>query len=119
LRDEVMRPRQLSLQWRDNSFLIQWLVSTAADFLFQSHVPPIRDNQEKLFMSGLKVEALQREFFYNGSRIPDPAPNLSVEQVRELLTPTWPEIATATLEGPEDTGSALRYTFNRAIGSKG
>lgn len=70
-------------------------------------------------MSGLKVEALQREFFYNGTRIPDPAPNLSVEQVRELLTPTWPEIVTATLEGPEDTGSALRYTFKRAIGSKG
>ena len=51
-------------------------------------------------MSGLKVEALQREFFYHGTRIPDPAPNLSVEEVRELLTPTWPEIATATLEGP-------------------
>ena len=30
-------------------------------------------------MSGLKVEVLQREFFYNGTRIPDPAPNLSVE----------------------------------------
>ena len=70
-------------------------------------------------MSGLKVETLQREFFYNGTRIPDPAPNLSVEQVRELLTPTWPEISTATLEGSEDTGSTLRYTFNRAIGSKG
>ena len=70
-------------------------------------------------MSGLKVEALQREFFYNGTRIPDPAPNLSVEQVRELLTPSWPEIATATLDGREDTGHALRYTFNRAIGSKG
>ena len=70
-------------------------------------------------MSGLKVETLQREFFYNRTRIPDPAPNLSVEQVRELLTPTWPEIATATLEGPEDTGSSLRYTFSRAIGSKG
>ena len=70
-------------------------------------------------MSGLKVEVLQREFFYNGTRIPDPAPSLSVEQVRELLTPTWPEIATATLTGPEDTGGALRYTFNRAIGSKG
>jgi len=36
-------------------------------------------------MSGLKVEILRREFFYNGTRIPDPAPNLSVEQVRELL----------------------------------
>jgi PRTRC genetic system protein C len=34
-------------------------------------------------------------------------------------TPTYPEIATATLTGPEDTGTALRYTFSRAIGSKG
>ena len=34
-------------------------------------------------------------------------------------TPSYPEIATASLAGPEDTGDALRYTFNRAIGSKG
>jgi PRTRC genetic system protein C len=34
-------------------------------------------------------------------------------------TPSFPEIATATLAGPEDTGGALRYTFSRAIGSKG
>jgi PRTRC genetic system protein C len=119
LRDEVMRPRQLSHQWRDNFFLIQWFLSTAADFLSKSPVDPISITKKELFMSGLKVETLQREFFYNGSRIPDPAPNLSVEEVRELLTPSWPEIATATLEGPEDTGNALRYTFNRAIGSKG
>ena len=71
------------------------------------------------FMSSLKVESLHREFFYNGTHIPDPAPNLTVEQVREILTPTYPELATATLVGPEDTGGALRYTFSRAIGSKG
>jgi len=70
-------------------------------------------------MSTLKAEALVREFHYNGIRIPDPGSDLSVEQVRDLLTPMWPELATATLEGPEDTGGALRYTFNRAIGSKG
>jgi PRTRC genetic system protein C len=70
-------------------------------------------------MSSLKVETLHREFFYNGTRIPDPAPGMSVEQVRELLTPSYPELATATLEGPEDTGTALRYSFSRAIGSKG
>ena len=70
-------------------------------------------------MSSLKVETLHREFFYNGTRIPDPAPGMSVEQVRELLTPAHPELATATLEGPEDTGTALRYSFSRAIGSKG
>jgi PRTRC genetic system protein C len=70
-------------------------------------------------MSSLKAEALHREFFYNGTRIPNPTPNLTVEEVRELLTPSFPEIATATLVGPEDAGDALRYTFSRAIGSKG
>jgi PRTRC genetic system protein C len=70
-------------------------------------------------MSTLTVKALHREFFYNGARIPDPAPSLTVEEVRELLTPSFPEIATATLAGPEDTGGTLRYTFSRAIGSKG
>lgn len=70
-------------------------------------------------MSGLKVEVLQREFFHNGTRIPDPAPHLSVAQVRDWLTPSWPEIAAATLAGPEDSSGTLRYTFSRTIGSKG
>jgi PRTRC genetic system protein C len=70
-------------------------------------------------MSKLQAEVLLREFNYNGVRIPDPAPQMSVEQVRDLLTPQFPEIATATLTGPEDTGTTLRYTFSRAIGSKG
>ena len=70
-------------------------------------------------MSNLKAAALLREFHYNGVRIPDPGPELTVEQVRDLLTPNYPEIATASVSGPEATGSVLRYTFNRAIGSKG
>jgi PRTRC genetic system protein C len=70
-------------------------------------------------MAKLEAQVLLREFNYNGVRIPDPAPQMSVEQVRDLLTPSYPEIATATLTGPEDTGTTLRYTFSRAIGSKG
>ena len=70
-------------------------------------------------MAKLQAQILLRELNYNGVRIPDPAPQMSVEQVRDLLTPTYPEIATATLTGPEDTGTTLRYTFSRAIGSKG
>jgi PRTRC genetic system protein C len=70
-------------------------------------------------MAKLQAQVLLREFNYNGVRIPDPAPQMSVEQVRDLLTPQFPEIATATLTGPEDTGTTLRYTFSRAIGSKG
>ena len=69
-------------------------------------------------MAKLQAQVLLREFNYNGARIPDPAPQMSVEQVRDLLTPQFPEIATATLTGPEDTGTTLRYTFSRAIGSK-
>jgi PRTRC genetic system protein C len=34
-------------------------------------------------------------------------------------TPSYPEIATATVSGPEATGTVLRYTFSRAIGTKG
>jgi PRTRC genetic system protein C len=36
-------------------------------------------------MASLKAEVLLREFNYNGVRIPDPAPQMSVEQVRDLL----------------------------------
>ena len=70
-------------------------------------------------MAKLQAQILLREFNYNGVRIPDPAPQMSVEEVRDLLAPSNPELATATLTGPEDTGTTLRYTFNRAIGSKG
>lgn len=70
-------------------------------------------------MSNLKAEALLREFHYNNIRIADPGPELTLEQVQDLLTPQFPEIATASVSGPEATGSALRYTFSRAIGTKG
>ena len=70
-------------------------------------------------MSTLKASPLVREFYYNGSRIPDPNSSLSVDQVRDFLTPMYPEIATASVTGPEDASTATRYTFARAIGSKG
>ena len=70
-------------------------------------------------MATLKVEILPREFYFNSTRIPDPAPQMTAEEIRDLLSPSYPEIATATLIGPEDTGTALRYSFSRAIGSKG
>jgi PRTRC genetic system protein C len=70
-------------------------------------------------MTTLKVSALPREFFYNGTKIPDPNPNMSIEQVREMLTPQFPELATAAIKGPEDAGTAQRITFVRAIGEKG
>ena len=70
-------------------------------------------------MSSLKTAPLPREFSYAGVRIPDPNPAMTIDQVRDLMAATYPEIATAAVTGPEDTGSALRYTFTNAIGTKG
>jgi PRTRC genetic system protein C len=66
-------------------------------------------------MANLKAEAMLREFSYNGVRIPDPAPQMSVEQVREMLTPTFPEIATASLTGPEDTGTVTLVDHSSVV----
>jgi PRTRC genetic system protein C len=50
-------------------------------------------------MNSLKVKVREREFFYNGTPIPDPAPNLSVEELREILTPTWPRDGNSNARG--------------------
>ena len=67
----------------------------------------------------IKVTKLEREFVFDGRSLPDPNPNMSVEQVREMYIPTHPEITTATVTGPETIDGRLLYTFSRAIGHKG
>jgi PRTRC genetic system protein C len=42
-----------------------------------------------------------------------------VDQVRETYAAAYPEIVTASVEGPEAVGNKLVYRFSRAIGSKG
>jgi PRTRC genetic system protein C len=65
------------------------------------------------------ISSLEREFVFDGRRLPDPNPDFSVEQVREMYIPSLPEITTATVTGPEPIDGKVRYTFNRAIGHKG
>ena len=67
----------------------------------------------------IKVEKMTREFVFNGIKLPDPNPELTVEKVREIHAMTYPEISTAAVEGPEMLGNRLRYTFSRAVGTKG
>lgn len=67
----------------------------------------------------MKVEELVREFNYNGVRLPDPNPKLTVDEVRNLYAAAHPEIATAAVEGPEAIGNKLIFRFSRAIGTKG
>ncbi len=68
----------------------------------------------------MKINALEREFRYNGGqRLPDPNPKLTVEEVINLYAYAYPEITTAAVEGPEVVGNKLVYRLTRAIGSKG
>ncbi len=67
----------------------------------------------------LSVKALERSFVFNGVKLPDPGPELSVEQVRDIYVATYPELATAAVEGPSPVGGAMQYTFTRSIGPKG
>lgn len=67
----------------------------------------------------MKVEKLERQFSYNGLRLADPNPSLTVEEVRNLYAAAYPEITTAAIEGPETVGNKLIYRLTRAIGTKG
>jgi PRTRC genetic system protein C len=47
----------------------------------------------------VKIEKLERVFLFNGSKLPDVNPEFSVEQVRDVYVNTYPELATAAVEG--------------------
>jgi PRTRC genetic system protein C len=62
---------------------------------------------------------LDRVFLFNGAKLPDPGPKLSVEEVRSMYVNTYPELATATVDGPTPIDGTMQYTFVRAVGAKG
>ncbi len=67
----------------------------------------------------MEVHRLEREFVYNGVKLPDTTAAMTPEQVRETYTLLYPEMATAAIEGPETIDGKLVYRFVRAIGAKG
>jgi len=67
----------------------------------------------------MESHVLSRYFEFNGQRLPDPNPKLSVEDVQTLYSHQYPDIATASITGPEAVGDKLVYRFTRAIGTKG
>ena len=67
----------------------------------------------------LTVAKMIRSFQFSGVRLPDPNPTMSVDEVKAFYAAQYPELATAVVNGPEAVGDKMRYTFDRAIGSKG
>ena len=67
----------------------------------------------------MTVTPASRIFSYLGIHLPDPNPRLSPDEVKAVYATTYPELATAVINGPEAVGDKLRYEFLVSIGSKG
>jgi PRTRC genetic system protein C len=68
----------------------------------------------------MEAKLLERKFVYNGTDLPDPNPSLNVEEVRNILAESHPELATAAIDGPKvKEGGVQVYTFVRSAGTKG
>ena len=67
----------------------------------------------------MKSTPMKREFFFSGLKFPDPNGQMTLEDVRGVLSLQYPEIATAAISGPEPVGDTMRYTFERAIEIRG
>ena len=58
----------------------------------------------------MESHELSRYFEFNGVRLPDINSKLSVEEIRTAYAHQYPDIATATITGPEAVGDKLRYS---------
>lgn len=67
----------------------------------------------------MEIKQLEREFNYNGVRLADPLPSMTLVQVRDFYANVYPEIVSADIEGPKQVGNKIIYTFRRAVGTKG
>lgn len=67
----------------------------------------------------IQVQTLKRVFRYNSLRLPDPAPTMTPDQVRDLYSATYAELATAVVEGPETKNGEMVFSFKKQVGTKG
>jgi len=67
--------------------------------------------------------ALQREFKFKKDgtdvTLPDPNPDFTVEEVLQFYSGQYPELTTATLEGPKVNGNTAVYSVKTTVGTKG
>ncbi len=71
----------------------------------------------------LEVQNLAREFKFkkDGTMVtlPDPNPDFSVEEVMQFYGGQYPELTTATMEGPKVEGRTAVYSVKTTVGTKG
>lgn len=68
----------------------------------------------------MQVTTLERTFSYNGVALPDIDLKMSPDEVKNFYASTmFPELTSAVVEGPDDSNGKLKYSFRKAVGTKG
>ena len=67
----------------------------------------------------LNVTTIERAFRYNGQDLADPNPALDADTVMRTYATQFPELATASVEGPKIENGKQLYTFQTRIVTKG
>lgn len=67
----------------------------------------------------LSVTGLPRVFMHKGKALDDPKPELSPDWVLGFYSNTYPELTTATIDGPEIKDGKAVYSFQSTVGTKG
>jgi PRTRC genetic system protein C len=61
---------------------------------------------------------MARKFVYDGREFPDPDPNLSPDEVKQMMTDFFPELANAEVREHKRDEDTL-YELVRRVGTKG
>ena len=71
----------------------------------------------------IEVTNLKREFKFkkDGATVtlPDPNPDFSCDEVMQFYSGQYPELTTATMEGPKVEGKTAVYSVRTTVGTKG
>lgn len=71
----------------------------------------------------IEVTHLKREFTFKKDgtpvTLPDPNPEFTVEEVLQFYGNQYPELTTATLDGPKIEGKKAVYAVKTTVGTKG
>lgn len=71
----------------------------------------------------LEITNLKREFKFkkDGTQVtlPDPNPEFSTTDVLQFYSGQYPELTTATLDGPKIEGKSAVYSVKTTVGTKG
>lgn len=67
----------------------------------------------------LQVTSKTRVFKYNDQELADPNPQMAPNEVAKFYSSQYPELVTASVDGPKIDGDKAVYSFSKNIGTKG